>query len=261
MKKIKGTKVRFLFLETTKHIGILQMKIQTIITCVNYSDYLSETLPFNKRHFDELIIVTTPEDVETQKVCANLKVPFVTTNSFYDNGASFNKGRGINFGIQWLQNPDWILHMDADIVLPPMTRAVLDKAQLNEQHIYGIDRMNCPTFAEWRKYLQETYAQHENSIYIHPGPWGIGTRMMYLEYGGYVPLGFFQLFNANSHVVATTGYYPEEYHAADYSDIKFSLKWARTHRHLLPEIVGIHLMTEDSYCGVNWRGRRSQRFA
>jgi hypothetical protein len=55
-----------------------------------------------------------------------------------------------------------------------------------------------------------------------------------LDAGGYVPIGFFQLWNARSRRLI----YPEHHATAARSDMLFSLQWARQQRQLLPEIVG-----------------------
>lgn len=45
------------------------MRIEAITVSVNYDDFLAETLPLNRPLFDDMIVVTTPEDVETQRIC------------------------------------------------------------------------------------------------------------------------------------------------------------------------------------------------
>jgi hypothetical protein len=232
------------------------MNIQAVITCVNYSDYLSLTLPYNKRHFDEVVVVTSKDDAKTKYVCECLGVPCIES----EWGTKFNKAIGINAGITHLSPTDWIVHLDADIVLPQLTRFILEQLDLNEQCIYGIDRMDCTSYEEWRRFLDSTHAQYENSTWIHGGPWNTATRVMFLEHGGYVPMGFFQLFNVNADVLHNWKFYSELYDNAGGSDLGFALRWERMHRHLLPEIVATHLMTDDAYMGINWAGRKSKEF-
>ena len=46
------------------------MYLEGIIVCVNYSDFLAHTLPYNKTHFDNLIVVTdTKENRQNIVLC------------------------------------------------------------------------------------------------------------------------------------------------------------------------------------------------
>lgn len=232
------------------------MKIQAVTTCVNYSDYLVHTMLANKIHFDDYVVMTTKDDDNTQGLCKHFGVRCIAT----DFGEVFNKGIAINAGIKSLNSPDWIVLVDSDIVLPTMTRHILENMHLHEQHIYGIDRMDCVSKAEWETYQKAAHPQHENSVWIHPGPWKTSTRVMSLKHGGWLPMGFFQMFNANADVLHNNKFYPEDCQDAGNSDLRFAARWPRSHRHLLPEIVGIHLMTDDVWSGVNWKGRKTKDF-
>lgn len=226
------------------------MKIDAITTCVNYSDYLVHTLQ-NAKHFDSFTVVTTEEDVKTQELCKVNNIECLTSNF----GSLFNKGKAINDAIRRLENPDWIVLIDSDIVLPQITGYMLRSLHLHEQQIYGIDRMDCPSREEWEKYKDSCLPQHENSTFIHSGPWVTSTRIMSVKNGGYIPMGFFQMFNVNADAIAD-GYYPEDYDTAGNSDLAFGCLWPRYNRQLLPELIGIHLSPQN----VNWKGRVSKEF-
>ncbi len=43
-------------------------KLRVVIVCVDYSDYLALTLPYNRHHFDEVLVITTSTDVITREV-------------------------------------------------------------------------------------------------------------------------------------------------------------------------------------------------
>lgn len=236
------------------------MYLQAVTVCVNYSDFLSQTLPANKSHFNHLIVVTTPEDKDTQKVCEYHNVECLTTNEFTKNGDPFNKAKGINVGLQYLSKHDWVLHIDADIYLPPLTRGILERISLDKKNIYGIDRMMCPNFDEWSKFITKPRPTHTGWVYIHPTIFPMGVRIGEYMSEGYEPIGFFQLWHPN-----TTGVklYPETHGAADRTDVQFAKLWPRSNRVLIPEIIGIHLDSEDSnldQMGKNWNGRRTKTF-
>jgi hypothetical protein len=232
------------------------MKLEGVIVCVNYSDFLSHSILFNKPVFDRLVVVTSPKDKETQKLCEFHHVMCVITDKFYENGSKFNKGKGINEGFKQLEMTDWVVHMDADIVLPPKTRIILESIALDKNFIYGIDRMMCPSFESWLKFLRHPVLQHETEVYIHAKAFPLGTRIMYPT-EGYIPLGFFQMFNCNGKTIT----YPEEHTDAGRSDLLFAMRWPRDRRAMLPELIGIHLESMSGMMGANWNGRTTPDFS
>jgi hypothetical protein len=77
---------------------------------------------------------------------------------------------------------------------------------------------------------------------------------------GYEPIGFFQLWNPNGSGIKR---YPETHGAADRTDVQFAKKWPRANRALIPEIIGIHLDSENATVdemGKNWNGRKTKTF-
>ena len=66
-----------------------------ITVCVNYADFLKVTLPNNSSLVD-MKIVTSSDDEETKKISkANGITPYIS-DSYKENGATFNKGKMIN---------------------------------------------------------------------------------------------------------------------------------------------------------------------
>ena len=91
-------------------------RLEAVVICVDYADYLAETLPFLLPHVDDVVVVTTPDDGRTHRVCKRHGVRFLPTRCFYREGEPFNKARGINYGLANLKLDGWVLHIDADIV-------------------------------------------------------------------------------------------------------------------------------------------------
>lgn len=231
-------------------------KIEGVIICVGYHDFLRWTLPFNKNHFDKLVVVTTEEDVKTQEICSYWNVHCVTTDSFYSNGDTFNKANGINYGLSFLDKDGWVIHIDADIYLPPKTRQILNTIPLDAHSIYSIDRVNCNSFTEWIMFLENPENQHDNSGLLKPSNFIKGSRLLNLDRDGYIPIGYFQLWNPK---ISKVYNYPNQHGSADRTDVLFSYNWTRDKRQLLPELVGIHIQTEETV-GLNWNGRKSNLF-
>jgi hypothetical protein len=237
------------------------MKLEGVIVCVNYSDFLAYTLPLNKLAFDKLVVVTSTKDRATQRLCEYHHVMCVQTDVFYENGASFNKAKGINFGLSFLDKDGWVLHLDGDMVLPPQFRRTLEPLDLDPTYVYGVDRVMCRNFEQWHEFMLRPNLTQQNGIYIHPTVPGmpVGTRIArYGTAGGYVPIGFFQLWNVKASGI---DFYPNEHTDAGRSDMLFTEQWPRNKRGFIPEIITIHLESEQlGSMGVNWKGRKTREF-
>jgi len=232
------------------------MFIECITICVNDSDFLAWTLPTNKSMFDNMIVVTTHEDILTQKLCEHWHVNCVKTNVCYDNTACFNKAKMINIGLSNLTNKGWIVHIDADIFLTPKFRAIIEnlKNDLDESFIYSIDRMNCKSFKEWIKFWVEPEIINENNIFVHARPFEMATRLARFD-GGWSPIGYFQMWHSSKNKK-----YPEEHNTAARTDLQFGESWPRKQRALIPELYCIHLETNFDKMGANWNGRTTPKF-
>jgi len=235
------------------------MYIEGVIICVGYSDFLAHTLPHNKQHFNRLVVVTDTKDEQTRALCEFHHVECIQTDVFYEDNEKFNKGKGINVGLKTLSLNDWVIHIDADIYLPPLTRHILERISLDPKNIYGIDRMMCPNYVEWQKFLLNPKT-HEGWIYVHPTAFPIGVRIAEYMSEGWEPIGFFQMWHPKESGVFE---YPPYHGAADRTDVLHAKKFPRNKRQLIPEIIGIHLDSENlnlKDMGKNWNGRQTLPF-
>lgn len=227
---------------------------------MNYSDFLAHTLPYNKIHFNRLVVVTDTKDTATKNLCEYHHVQCIQTDVFYDNGDSFNKGKGINEGLKALSLNGWVVQLDADIYLPPLTRTILDRIELDNETIYGIDRMMCPNYEEWQRFIEKPRKIQEAYIYIHPTAFPVGVRIAEYMNKGYEPIGYFQMWNPKCSGVTE---YPTQHGKADRTDVLHAKKFSRIKRQLLPEILCIHLDSEGQTVdnmGKNWNGRQTAMF-
>lgn len=239
------------------------MKVEAIVVCSGYGDFLAQTLPENLPLLDNLVVVTSPDDSETIRVCRRHSVHCVTSNDGTRNGP-FNKYRLLQRGIDQIGGKDWILNLDADIVLPRKFRQMLEWAHLDEKCIYGVDRQNVVGWDEWqaiKKYVG-AWDNHNHGCghWTHP-KYPVMSRWV-SNIHGFVPVGYFQLAHASA--IFQEGYhhrrFPQDHGDAARCDIQFGLQWDRRHRVLLPEIIVLHLESEPSTLGTNWKGRKSKRF-
>ena len=205
-----------------------------------------------------MIVVTSPTDKETQSVCSRYNVECIQTTAFWDNDAVFNKASGINVGLKALSLRGWVVQLDADIYLPPLTRYILEKMTLNPFKMYGVDRLMCPSYAAWQKFRSELPPINEFWTYTHLNAFPVGSRICkYNESDQWVTIGFLQLWNPLGSGIFK---YPMEHTGADRTDVLHAQKFDRGSRELLPEIVVIHLESEKTEMGANWMGRTTKRF-
>lgn len=232
-------------------------KLECVIVCDRYHDFLAETMPHNKFLFDRLVVVTSYEDKATQRMCEYHHVECIPTDVLESRKKKFCKGAGINVGLDALGKSDWVLHLDADIYLPPQTRLILQRAELDKSHVYGIDRFIVKGIEAWDKFREMPQLQHEDETWIHMGAFPMGTRVMHFGAGGYVPIGFFQLWNPQ---VSKVFRYPEGHSTAAREDTLFLEPWPRSKRGFIPELIGYHLESLDAMKASNWSGRTTAPF-
>ena len=234
------------------------MRIEAVTVCKGFGDILEYAIVQNQSLFDRWIIVTSPDDHATHRVCKHHGIDFVDTDAFTRKGEAFNKGLGVNVGLAHQTCADWILHLDADILLPPRTRHFLENAELDTRCLHGIDRFNLVTSEAFQDWKRTGGPQYEWFCLVNP-PQGatFGSRIVHYDFGGYMPIGFFQLWHADSGITR----YPTKVSAnAEHTDVLHAMKWPRSRRVLIPEILAIHLMSEPQPMGANWEKRTSKPF-
>lgn len=164
-------------------------KFEIVTACVNHAHFLKETLPINKRKVDNVIVITSPTDFETQKVCKDNDVECIKTDLFFKYGAPFNRGLALNEGFRRLKYNSWVLHLDSDIILPKGYENILkeDNEKLQNNTLYGTKRVELSDREEYLNLLKEF------ALFTQPQPIG-----EYISNQDQVGCGFFQLFNINS---------------------------------------------------------------
>jgi len=229
------------------------LRLEGVTACVGFDDLLDVTLDLNHPHFDTLIVVTSHDDRRTQAVARKHGAICVQTDLFQKNGRNFNKGAALNAGFARFQYHGWRLHLDSDIALPDNFRRLLfNHTQLDPQSIYGADRVDVIGAAELAQVVHAG-PQAAHSAFVGPNHFRpIGAR--YVDpLLGYVPIGFFQLWNA-----AAQKPYPYSLGTAAHDDVMFAQQWAAPHRRHLPTVICYHLCAQPPALGENWDGQRAQ---
>jgi hypothetical protein len=247
----------------------MPINIEAVSVCVGYSDFLEVTARENRALFERWVIVTRPEDWATIECCRRNSLDCLTTTEVGLYGAPFYKGRALAMGVTQLSSYAWVLHLDADIVLPRDTLRMLDYARLDKSCIYGVDRFMVRSWKDW-KALEASgylYNQHKYHMFVAPPEdqsiAGINGRLICDRFG-FAPIGFFQLYHGTEGLHVNwrwKDFSPVEDTGRYHSDVKFALHWDRQKRVLLPELFAVHLESEQLPCyGANWKGRKTIPF-
>lgn len=175
--------------------------LEAITICVNFSDYLLRCID-NRKHFNKWTIITHPTDQDTINLCSKYHLNCELSERFYENKAQFNKGKGINDGLIGIEKNGWLLHLDADILLPSNFRQFFEMAHLNKQYLYG-------AYNRILKNHYETSCSHR-------------SKKKHLKY---LLKGFFQLWNLEEYPNVK---YPEYCKTAGTSDLDFNFNFPKT---------------------------------
>lgn len=238
------------------------MTIEAVTVCIGYADFLTETVRFNAGLLDRWLIVTSESDEATREVCRRHSLQTLLSEDHRREGDGFAKGRLIERGLQQLSADAWRLHLDADIVLPQRFRQLLEAAHLDPRDIYGCDRIMVRSWEKWQKLQQTGWLAHDFHCRVSPpGGFEIGSRWAHQD-GGYVPIGFFQLWHSSQDQYrgARIRPYPARHNDACRTDVQHALQWDRRHRQLVPELLVVHLESEPAKLGANWAGRKTRPF-
>jgi hypothetical protein len=159
-------------------------KIKTVICSINYCDLLKETLSQNVKELFDISIITDLKDQETKDLCMEFNVKCYQTDLFYINNSKFNRGMVLNAFLNKFKNElDWVLLLDADIVVPKDFEKLFFDLSPDINVMYGCRRYDVQEYQDWKK-VQENY---ENLI-------------NYRLFRG-VGYGYFQLFNFKSEII------------------------------------------------------------
>lgn len=203
--------------------------MRAILASVEYSDLLALSLPYNRHHFDEVFVVTTPEDLATQAVAKQHGATLVITDLFHARGADFNKWAAMEHGINVMGRGGWMCIMDADVLWPKK----IPRQQLTWGCIYTPCRRMCSTIPSepppeesWRRYPIDALRNH----------WS----------------GYTQIFHADDPVLGHLPWFDDRWKHAGGADTVFQERWRSTTKRR-PTFEVLHLGAHRQ----NWCGRVS----
>jgi len=151
------------------------------------SKILDYTLGKNLDQIDEFIIATDYQSPEVEKICQKYSIKFIKTNKFYENNAQFDRGKVVSSILKNIKS-GWILHMDADILLPKDFKQKINTINFNKSKLYGARRIMFSDLTKTKKWF-----------YANENPEDLSDHIPY----GYC-WGYFQLFNMESPQIQTS---------------------------------------------------------
>ncbi|MEN6550024.1 MAG: hypothetical protein ABFE07_28615 [Armatimonadia bacterium] len=225
--------------------SVFPKRLEGLTVSVGMADYLALTLPWNVKHFDRFVVVTSSDDKESQAVAQKHGATLVISDRHKENGARFNKGKLINEGMKALEYDDWMLFVDVDVLLPSNLRREFDRHVWNPDVLYYATRLHTPQQgqADWVRRYQKKEALAKTLKFSDPP-----TNRM--------PWGYFQLFNCRARALAGRGQkvVSEDFVSAGGIDKHFLELWKPARRVLSPFTI-IHIY--HGSMGMNWTGRKS----
>lgn len=229
--------------------------MRAILTAVDYTDLLAVTLPWNAHHFEQVWVVTDETSMEgvfevvrpySDKVAVHI------TNAFHDGGATFNKWKALEQGLDQMGRHGWLCIMDADVLWP---REVVANVQYEtikwevpgQPTMYQDRGQLCSPL---RRMLEKP-SQLETLRAEGPPPeemWHIFPRHRNVgEWAGYT-----QIFHAEDPHLGPPPWHATDFAHAGAADSFFQQKWPAECK-VRPPWECLHI----GPAGANWHGRSS----
>lgn len=209
--------------------------MKAVIVCVDFADLLALTLPYNRHHFDEVLIVTSPEDRETKEVARAHKAHLYKTYAFWRHGADFNKWLALELALDEMGRSGPICLLDVDILWPK--KADVSVATCGKlvtpfrrmmENIEGLLSDGLPEEKDWWKFP------------LHP---------QQREFAGYT-----QIFHGEDpHLPKEPPWHQTDWRHAGGADSFFQALWSDADK-VRPPFEVLHL----GAAGENWCGRATQ---
>lgn len=230
--------------------------MRAIVVCVDFADILAITLPRNLHWFSQVVVVTSPKDEQTLHLLDHhirrydQKVRLYVTDSFYDDGAVFNKWKALEHGLDFMGRDGWLCLMDADVLWPENVPQQFYQ-QLRIGRLYTPQRriLSNPASILWQD--KAHLPEYKGLASSRSPTWANlvvqSTPKQEREFAGYT-----QIFHAHDPVLGRGPWHELDWRHAGGADSFFQDRWA-THNKVRPPFEVIHLGEP----GENWCGRTS----
>lgn len=229
------------------------IKPKAILVCVDYSEILALTLPYNRHHFSEVMVVTTPEDIDTIRLAQMYNCPIWPTDAFTRDGALFNKFRAMEEGLDALDRDGWLCIMDADVVWPKNVElydaselAIQRRSQTLSPEIVRNSSPNSLGLVKGCLYTPFRRMQRETTYITPESEWcKLPRHRQTREWAG-----FTQIFHADDPVLKSTPWHEIDWTHGGGPDSFFQRKWLDQDK-IRPTWDCLHI----GIAGKFWAGR------
>lgn len=206
--------------------------MRALIVSVDYTSELSLCLPWNRHHFDEVLLVTSPADLpNVAPIAAACQAEVFATDLFYRGGARFNKFAALEAGLDHFGRQGWLCLMDADVLWPQR----LPQFERRVGYLYAPLRRMYPTIPH--------EVPPEETWYRYP------IHRNVAEWAGYS-----QIFHADDEHLGQPPWHDVRLLHAGTGDSLFQFRWPPACKIRLPFQV-LHV----GEAGANWLGRITPR--
>lgn len=203
--------------------------LRAIVVNVDYSDYFAITMPYNRHHFSEVWVVTTPEDHEAIALAEQNDCSVYLTKAFYEDGASFNKYLALERGFEAMGRHGWLVILDADVLWPQ----VLPETPLQVGKLY----------VPWRRMLKDVSGGIPPEDFWAMLPRHVNRRDF---------VGYSQIFHGADPHLGPAPWHETNWRHAGGGDHFFQAKWPLKSK-VRPGWEVLHLGEAEA----NWFGRAS----
>lgn len=226
------------------------------MVCVDYSDLLALTLPYNRHHFSEVCVVSSFADRDTRDFCLSMGVKLFLTDSFYERGARFNKWLALEEGLDFFGRDGWLAIMDADVLWPNSLKVfsfVQPGIELPDERDLRLSLDmggRAPLILKQGQLCSPLRRMHPTVPLLPPEESTWGQYPLHRNQKEWV--GFTQIFHASDPVLGPPPWHQVDWTHAGGADSFFQKKWPQ-HKKVRPPFEVLHL----GPAGTNWCGRAS----
>lgn len=212
------------------------MKLRAFTVSVDYSDFLAVTLPWNRRHFAECCVVTTPGSKDAEVARRNSCSVF-TTDAFHRDGASFNRWLALEEAMSARGRDGWIALVDADVMWPRDATNALERWDGHPSVEY--------LYSPYRRMMDDARLLFANGV----PPEGLWSSYR-LDRGTADRASHTLMFHGSDAALGRPPWFDVGWKHAGGADSAFRAKWPEG-RKLRPPFEVLHA----GPAGVNWFGR------